>query len=113
MDDIYLRIISFFYDVDCHERIKESFASKIEILPIENLQFHCFEPYWKIEGYGELNITFSGHYLDLINRIKTILSSQWENEVTDSGWAKLFSEDVAFMWLSGVDREGHYISLSN
>jgi len=85
---------------------------RIENLPIENLQFHSFKPYWKIEGYGELNITFSAHYLNLIKRIKIILSSHWESEVTDSRWAKLFSEDVTFMWISGVDKEGHYISLN-
>jgi len=113
MDEVCLRVISFTHDLGCLERMKGKFLGVFADLPIENLQFHDFEPYWKIDGYGELNITFSADYLQLVEQIKTRLSNQWEKDVTDSRRAKIFCEDIHFIWLFGVGRVGGHISIQH
>jgi len=105
MENIYLRIISFTDDMDCFHRIKEFLTTTLSDIPIKDIQFHDWKPYWKIDGFGELDITFSVDYGKYKDHIQTALSSRWEDDVTDSKWAKIFCEDISFMWLTNAFSE--------
>ncbi|MCL2225583.1 MAG: hypothetical protein FWB96_11515 [Defluviitaleaceae bacterium] len=100
MDNIYLRVISFADDADCCRRIKARFVAKFSDIPIKEIQFHDWKPYWKIDGFGELGITFSVDYEKYKDDIKTALSSCWRGDVTDSRWARMFCGDISFIWLT-------------
>ena len=99
MGEIYLRVISFACDIDCFQRIKEAFLTVCSNAPISNVNFSALKPYWKIDGCGEMSISFTCHH-EAVESIKTLLSANWKNNVTDSRWATIFCNDITFMGLS-------------
>ena len=99
MTKIYLRVISFTCDTDCFQRIKEAFLTACSDAPISNVNFSDLKPYWKIDGCGEMDISFTCCY-EAVESIKTCLSANWENNVTDNRWATLFCNDIMFISLS-------------
>ena len=103
MEEIYLRVISFSYDNGCLQRIKNSFLKVCSELQIANINFSEIKPYWKIDGYGELDINFLASSKQFAE-IKPFLSDNWVDEVTDSRWAKIFCEDIHFMWLTNKNK---------
>ena len=107
MDKINIRIISFGYDSDCFQRIKEAFSKVLaSYASFGELVFSDIIPYWKHDGYGESYLSFRANYSEEIDKIKSLLSSVWESDVTDSRWATIFCEDIYFMWMTGEDEEG-------
>jgi len=85
--------------MDCFQRIKNTFLDICSELQISDMSFSELKPYWKIDGYGELDIDFTFNH-KAIENLKTLLSTSWKNNVTDSRWAKIFCDDITFIGLS-------------
>ena len=99
MEKVYLRVISFTFDIDCLQRIKDAFLNVLYNLQIANINFSELKPYCKIDGCGEMDIDFQATQEE-IDEIKSLLSDKWEINVTDSRWAKIFCDDITFIGLS-------------
>jgi len=95
----FVRIISFTCDKECFQRIKEAIMNIFSVSEIERIGFGDLEPYWKIDGYGILEIEFLAND-DQFEYIKLAFSDNWANDVTDNRWATLFCEDIRFMCMS-------------
>ena len=98
MGKVYLRIISFTLGVDCFQRIKQAFFTVFSDMQITDVTVSELKPYWKMEGYGEITIDFISY--EALETIKAFLSDTWENAVTDSRWANIFCDDIAFIGVS-------------
>jgi len=98
MKRVYLRIISFSDSQECFDRIKTAFSYVLENSTARNIDFCSFDSYWKIDGYGETNISFNIDNMQEISSIKKELSNYWKDEVTDSRWANIFCPDIHFIW---------------
>ena len=99
MEKVCLRVISFSCDMECFQRIKDAFLHICSALQISAMKFSELKPYWKIDGYGEIDIEFIFNHKTM-ESLKTLLSTNWENNVTDSRWAKIFCNDITFIGLS-------------
>ena len=100
MKKIFLRLISFSDDVECFDSVKAAFLCVLEKSTVQNVDFCGFQTYWKLDGYGEINISFEVKDGLEIDNIKEMLSSRWKYDVTDSRWANIFCSDVHFIWWS-------------
>jgi len=105
MKTIHLRVITF--DTHCSARIKVAFSELLARFQCVNIRFSDLEPYYKFDGYGELNIDFSVDD-EQIEHIKVLLSNHWEMEVTDSRWATIFCEDISFIWFDDLTEYVNY-----
>ena len=58
------------------------------------LNFSDFEPYWKIEGWGELNVT--ADTAQPLESIQNRLARKWESDTASS---EIMVPDVGFLWV--------------
>ena len=99
MKKCFVRIISSACDKRCFQRIKEATMNIFSVSKIESIGFGNLEPYWKIDGYGILEIEFLAND-DQFEHIKLAFSNNWHDDITDNRWATLFCEDIHFMHMS-------------
>lgn len=97
MNRIYLRVISNNFGVECCHRIKVAFVEKISHIEVRDVNFGSMTPYWKIDGFGEININFLSDCG--VEIVKPLLSDFWDDDVADSRRARIFCGDVVFMWV--------------
>ena len=88
---VYLRILTKDDSPEVGERIRKSVE---ELLSGEALSSSEFAPYWKIEGWGELNLTVDTTR-DLRD-IQNLLADNWES---DTASADIRLPDVGFLWI--------------
>ena len=89
---VFLRILTTTTDPEAVARVRELLKQKLR-----GAEVFCerFEPYWKIEGWGEINLT-----IDSTRPLKDIqyrLAAKWES---DTASADFFLPDVGFLWVS-------------
>lgn len=92
---VHLRILTTTTDPERVRVIREKLKKKLRGT---ELTLHSFEPYWKIEGWGELCMTF-----DSARPLKDIqyrLASKWECDTASPEIrAEIFLPDVGFLWV--------------
>ena len=92
---VYLRILTTTMESERVQKIREKLARKLRGARV--LREH-FEPYWKIEGWGEMSLA-----VDSIHPLKDIqyrLASKWESDSASvKNQAEIFLPDVGFLWV--------------
>lgn len=92
---VCLRVLTTTTDPERVQTVRELLLRKLRGA---KLLHESFEPYWKIEGWGELNLT-----VDSTRPLKDIqyrLASKWEsNTASPQIHAEIFLPDVGFLWV--------------
>ena len=88
---VYLRILTTTTDPERVIRVRKMLKKQFEDM---NLTFHHFEPYWKTEGWGELNATLSTS--KPLNSIQNRLADHWKSDTASDG---IRLPDVGFLWV--------------
>lgn len=96
---MHFKIITFKCLPDVAKSVELEFSKILQSVNATNIAFSGIEPYWKIENYGEMSCRCEIPN-DSISALKNAISSKWENDVTDSRWAKIFSNDIYFIWMT-------------
>ena len=88
---VYLRILTTTTDPERVTRVREALINQFEDA---NLAFLPFEPYWKIRGWGKLDVTLSTS--KPLNSIQNRLAEHWESDTASDG---IRLPDVGFLWV--------------
>ena len=93
---VFLRVLTTTTDPEAVARVRELLKQKLR-----GAEVFCehFEPYWKTEGWGEMNLTIAS--TRPLKDIQYRLASKWESD-TASGQihSEIFLPDVGFLWVS-------------
>ncbi len=89
---MFLRVLTTTTDP---ERVAQVRAELEKRFRGAELRFSEFEPYWKIAGWGELNVTVET--ARPLNDIQNQLARNWES---DTATAEFLLPDVGFLWVS-------------
>lgn len=96
---MYLRVVTCDNSRECYEKTAGAFNLLFSGLEAKDVHIETMAPYHKIDGHGEMGISF---FLEDEAALKAILSDKWEGDVTDSRWANIFCPQIAFMWLTAA-----------
>lgn len=92
---IHLRVLTTTTDPERVRIVREQLRKKLRGT---ELTLRSFEPYWKTEGWGEMNLTF-----DSARPLKDIqyrLASKWEGDTASPEIrSEIFLPDVGFLWV--------------
>ena len=91
MRTVYIRILTTDTTPETEKRIKEAVRN---LLTGEEITFSEFGPYWKIEGWGELNCMLytARNPID----IQTLFADHWESDTASTG---IRLPGVEFLWI--------------
>ena len=89
---VFLRILTTTTDPERIRVVRDKLDRKLRRAQV--LQESC-QPYWKLDGWGELNLTIeSARPLD---DIRSRLAGKWESDTASS---EFLLPDVGFLWVS-------------
>lgn len=88
---VYIRVLTTTMDEERIRIVRETLARKLRGT---ELTLHSYEPYWKTEGWGELNLTIES--ARPLKDIQYRLASKWESDTAD---AQILLPDVGFLWV--------------
>lgn len=95
----YLKIISSTYSEDTYTAISLFLESIVLKIRAEKMAvIDALKPYWKIEGYGEMTVSFLSDCSKA--EIQSLLGNGWNDDVIENEWAKIYCPVISFMWLT-------------
>ena len=88
---VFLRVLTTTTETERVARLRSELEKRFRGA---ELRFSELEPYWKIEGWGEMNVTVDT--ARLLNEIQNQLACKWES---DTASAEFLLPDVGFLWV--------------
>ena len=92
MQTIYIRILTTDTAPETEKRVKDAVRN---LLTGEEITFSKLGPYWKIEGWGELNCTL--RTARNLADIQTRFAGHWDSNTASTG---IRLPGVGFLWIS-------------
>jgi len=94
----FCRMISDDFLAETEREIVHFFRDVLETFGAENISFEPIQPYYKIDGYGEISCMFFADEKSAVE-MRTKFASVWQCGVADARWSEIFCPRVNFLWL--------------
>ena len=93
----YSRIIINEYSKNAETTAKEFVLGVLNALSASEIKFTEFEPYYKFEGTGELNLYFTCDKAK--EEIQSCFAETWKHGCADERWSRIYCDKIMFIWL--------------
>ena len=81
--------------------VKDEVVSFFEKLDVSDLSFSDFEPYYKMDGYGEMNCTFFVGKKSL-SLVQSQIADDWQSGTADIRRSRIYCPYVSFIWMTEI-----------
>ena len=98
MTKYYMRVITTKCDFSVEDQLLHSVRKLLQEIDIGDISFQRFIPYWKTEGFGELNCQFSSD--NSLEIIQSLFATHWDSNTADSRWSNIRLPHASFLWIS-------------
>ena len=98
MSRIYCRIISEDYAKRTESQIVCFFLEKLKLVDAEDIAFTPLTPYYKIEGTGEMSISFLCR--KPLASIQSLFAEVWNSGTADHRQGSIYCPQAVFLWIS-------------
>lgn len=98
MSRIYCRIITADHSQRTETQIVGFFLEKLKLVNADDFSFTQLAPYHKIEGAGEMCISFLCR--KPLASIQSLFADSWNSGTTDHRQGSIYCPQAVFLWIS-------------